>query len=234
MIRRELLRPTKVSNAVRRRVFEAALRRVRASQHSGVEDVGTSYGGWALPGGEIPHGGVAYCVGAGGDIHTDLELARRWGMTVRCIEPVEGFCAQAREESAGIANFVVVQAAVGVRDGPMRMTVSPHPGASSVSSAGLYLGTQSVTVQGRTVASLMRELGDTRIDLLKLDVEGAEYDVLPTLDLRGLGVGVFATQIHHNGGLRAGRQLIQLVRDQGYDLVGHRETIKLTFLRSGG
>ena len=38
----------------------------------------------------------------------------------------------------------------------------------------------------------MAELGDTRIDLLKIDVEGGEYQLLPTLDLNALGVKVFA------------------------------------------
>jgi hypothetical protein len=36
----------------------------------------------------------------------------------------------------------------------------------------------------------MNELGDERIDLLKLDVEGAEYDVIPSFDLAALGVRV--------------------------------------------
>ena len=38
----------------------------------------------------------------------------------------------------------------------------------------------------------MQEMGDDRIDLLKLDIEGGEYDLLPQLDLQGLQVKVFA------------------------------------------
>jgi hypothetical protein len=30
----------------------------------------------------------------------------------------------------------------------------------------------------------MAELGDERIDLLKIDIEGSAYELLPTLDLR--------------------------------------------------
>ena len=43
----------------------------------------------------------------------------------------------------------------------------------------------------------MAEFGDPAIDLLKLDIEGGEYEVIPSLDMRALGVKVFATQLHH-------------------------------------
>ena len=96
-----------------------------------------------------------------------------------------------------------------------------------MSASGLYLSDEYVEVPGRTLPSLMRELGDPRIDLLKLDIEGFEYDVLPTLDLRNLGVRVFATQLHHNGGVRDARNLIASLERQGY----RATAIKITFVR---
>ena len=75
----------------------------------------------------------------------------------------------------------------------------------------------------------MDELGDDRIDLLKLDIEGAEYEVLPTLDLRELGVKVFAVQLHHNGSVRQARALVARLREQGYEPVACRPAVKLTF-----
>jgi hypothetical protein len=77
----------------------------------------------------------------------------------------------------------------------------------------------------------MTELGDDRIDLLKLDIEGSEYEVVPTLDLRTLGVRVFATQLHHTASVRAARSLIEMVRAQGYQPVAIRPVLKITFLR---
>jgi hypothetical protein len=77
----------------------------------------------------------------------------------------------------------------------------------------------------------MAELGDERIDLLKLDVEGAEYELIPTLDLRAMGVRTFATQFHHTGTVREARALITALRARGYRLVGERPVVKLTFVR---
>ncbi len=75
----------------------------------------------------------------------------------------------------------------------------------------------------------MADLGDEQIDLLKLDIEGAEDEVLPTLDLRSLGVRVFSTQLHHTGSVKEAG-LISDLRDQGYVAVACRPVVKLTFL----
>lgn len=69
--------------------------------------------------------------------------------------------------------FVVRQAAVTPVDGPVAMLVNPHPGSQALSASGLYLGTTKVQVEGLSLASLMRELGDAQVDRLKLDIEGA-------------------------------------------------------------
>lgn len=225
------LTPAKISNALRRRWFEDRLGRLEPAEHAGMQELGTAYGGWQLPAEDLRDRWTAYCIGAGGDISTDLILRERWDMTVRCIEPVEAFCEQARAEAGDDRAFTVRQAAVMPTDGPITMTINPHPGARSVSAAGLYLGSTDVEVDGRTIPTLMREFGDDHIDLLKLDVEGVEYDIVPTLELRALGVQVFATQLHHNGGVRRARALIEAVERQGYELVGLRDVVKVTFLR---
>jgi hypothetical protein len=78
----------------------------------------------------------------------------------------------------------------------------------------------------------MAEFGDDRIDLLKLDVEGGEYELLPALDLPALGVRVLALQLHHNGGVGGARRVIARLRAQGYEPVACRAPVKVTFARA--
>jgi hypothetical protein len=112
------------------------------------------------------------------------------------------------------------------------MQITHHAGSRSVSPAGLYESQQYVELPGRTLPSLMAELGDERIDLLKLDIEGGEYDLLPHLDLRALGVQVFAAQLHHTGTVGAARRLIAGLERDGYAPVGCRSAVKVTFMRT--
>lgn len=225
------LRPAKIRSAARRRWFERRLAAVPLDPGGAVIELGTPYGGWQLPDGVVGGGWVCYCVGAGGDVSFDLELIRRYGARVRCLDPVEEFGDQALAEAGGDDRFTFVHAALATHDGPVRMQAHHEAASRSVSAAGLYDSERWVEAPGRTLASVMRELGDGHVDLLKLDVEGAEYELLPTLDLDALGVRVLAVQLHHTGTVAQARALIDRLRGGGFRLVARRPVVKLTFLR---
>lgn len=224
------LRPQKIRSALRRRWFERVVPRVPLERADGLTDVGSDYGGWTIPLEAVGTDWTCYCVGIGGDVSFDLALAAR-GATVRAIEPVAEYVAQAEALTAGEPRVTTHEVAVTAQDGPIRMQITHEPQSRSVSSAGLYDTEEFTEVRGLTLPSLLRELGDERIDLLKLDVEGAEYEVVPTLDLRALGVRVFSIQLHHTGSVAQARALIAGLREQGYVPVACRPVVKLTFLR---
>ena len=225
------LRPAKLRNALRRRSFEYLVPRLKFHEAPGLIDLGSSYGGWTIPTELIESSWVCYSVGAGGDISFDLELIRRYGVQVRAFDPVSDYVEGAQELAAGESRFTVRQVAVATSDGLLGMQVTHDPRSRSVSSAGLYESGDFIEVPGRTLPSLMAELGDERIDLLKLDIEGAEYALLPTLDMRALGVKIFATQLHHSGSVRQARRLIGELGEQGYEPVACRSAVKIAFAR---
>lgn len=225
------LRPQKIRNALRRRWFEHQLERTPLSQAPDVVELGSPYGGWLIPSGLIEPASLCYSVGAGGDISFDLALIERYDATVRAFDPVADYVQAATAQAGEEPRFSIHEAAVATSDGPLRVQVTHDPGSRSVSAARLYESAAYVELPGRTLRSLMDELGDDHIDLLKLDIEGAEYELLPTIDLRELGVKVFATQLHHNGSVRDARGLIAHLRDRGYEPVACRPKVKLTFAR---
>jgi FkbM family methyltransferase len=194
----------------------------------GLRDLGTAYGGWIVTD-AIDEGWTCYCVGIGHDVSFEQALLAQ-GARVRSVDPVEEFVDYALETLGDEPNFAAVRAAVASSDGPIRMQKHHEPVSSSLSSAELYDSSDHLEVPGKTVSALMTAFADERVDLLKLDVEGAEYDLIPQLDLRGLGVQVFATQFHHNGSVRDAKRLIRLLADQGYRFVGCRPVVKLTFV----
>jgi len=227
-----LLHPAKVRTALRRRWFEQRLSRVTLARMEGLVDLGTAYGGWTVPGALIDSSWTCYLVGAGGDISVDRELIRRYGVkAARSFEAVEELVERARKDGADEPRFSAHHAAIAAGDGPLRMQVSHDPQSRSVSAAGLYDSKNYIELPGRTLQSLMSELGDTTIDLLKLDIEGSEYDLLPTLDLNALGVKVLAIQLHHTGTVRDAKGLIERLNRQGYAPVACRPVVKITFVR---
>ena len=225
------LRPATVQSAIRRRWFERQLSRIRLTPTSGLLELGSAYGGWIIPGELVRPSWICYCVGAGGDISFDMELIRRYGATVRAFDAVAGYVEEAIETAAGEPAFSAHHAAIATADGPLRMQVTHDPQSRSVSSSGLYKSHDWIELPGRTLTSLMRECGDDRIDLLKLDIEGGEYDVLPQLDLAALQVKVFAVQLHHIGSVRDARGLIARLAADGYEAVAFQSPVRITFVQ---
>jgi FkbM family methyltransferase len=225
------LRPAKISSGVRRRWFEWRMARAPVSGRGEPVSFGSPYGGWMVPTALIEPGWLCYCVGAGADISFDLELLARFDVRVQSVEPVERYVREAQATAAGEPRFAVYRAALATRDGPLRMQRTHHPDGLALSSAGLFESDHFEEVPGRTLSSLARELGHSHIDLLKFDLEGAEYEVVPQLDLDGLAVKALAFQVHHNRGPREALRLVEHLEGRGFELIGMRPTIKLAFAR---
>ncbi len=229
---RSRLHPRKIHSGVRRRWFEYRLERIPLRPVDGLVDLGSPhYGGWTMPGRLIEPGWVCYSVGAGGEITFDLDLISRFGMTVRAVDPVHRYVESALADAGGDPRFSIVEAALTATEGPVRMQLTHDLGSESVSPAGLYDSESYVELPGRTLRSLMAQFGDSTVDLLKLDIEGGEYELVPTLDLRALGVKVFAVQLHHTRSVAAARRLIAWLAARGYDPVACHPAVKLTFAR---
>ncbi len=182
-----------------------------------------------LPVALMGRGWLCYSLGAGGDVSFDLELIRRFDARVRSFDPIQQFVDLAASELRDEPRFTVLRAAVTRRDGPIQMQRTHHPGARAVSSEGLFDTHEWETFPGRSLPSLMAEYGDRQIDLLKMDIEGAEYDLLASLDLPALGVKVLAVCLHHNRSVRQARELIAHLAQQGYEAVALRPAVKMTF-----
>ncbi len=228
---RSRLHPAKIRAGMRRRWFEHEMERTPLQRMDGLVTIGGDYGSWTVPGRLIRPEWLCYSVGAGGDISFDMELIERWGVRVRAIDPVPDYIRRALEQADGDDRLTAHQFAIATSDGTVRMQLTHDPNSESVSPVGLYDSKSYVEFDGRTLASLMAELGDSRVELLKLDIEGGEYDVIPQLDLRALGVEVFATQMHHVASVSRARALVSSLAAQGYEPVACLPVVKLTFVR---
>ena len=225
------LRPAKVRSAFRRRRFEFELSRIPMTNAGSPIHLGTRYGGWMVPEAIIRSGWICYSVGVGGDVSFDAELIERFGVRVRSFDPVQHFVEFAAEQMRHEPRFSVTRAAVADSDGPLLMQRTHHPGARAVSAAGLFDTTDPwEEFPGRSLPSLMSEFGDRQVDLLKMDTEGTEYDLLPSLDLRALGIKVLAVCLHHNKSVGRARKLVGDLLSQGYEPVAICPAVKITFV----
>jgi len=173
--------------------------RVKLSGRAECEQVslGTEYGGYAVCPTGLGASSIAYSFGVGTDISFDAALIALRGVTVHAFDPtprsVEWVKAQSLPDRFefhpwGIAGF----------DGTATFHAPKDPThVSHTLLEGGNVGTGSVEVPVFRLRTIMSKLGHDRIDILKMDIEGAEYDVLPDVLASGLAIPQILIEFHH-------------------------------------
>jgi FkbM family methyltransferase len=179
---------------------------------------------------------TVYSLGVGDDISFDLELIERFGVTVHAFDPtprsIEWIKAQALP-----TEFVFHPFAIGAVDGTCRF--SPPSDPSHVSHSLIPRDTPGpmIEVPVHRLTTILRMLGHESIDLLKMDIEGAEYDVIGDLLQAEIHVGQLLVEFHHRWrevGTQPTRNAIRELNAAGYRIfqVSPREEYSFLNTRS--
>ena len=166
----------------------------------------------------ITSNSIIYSIGVGQDISFDLCMITRCGSTVHAFDPTprvkdwldtQSLPAQFKFHPVGIADF----------DGNARFYLPPKSEyiSHSIVHAKQY-SPETISVPVIRLATAMRELGHKRIDVLKMDVEGAEYSILPDIVHADIRVGQLLIEFHHrlsSIGRAKTREAIDLLNQRG-------------------
>lgn len=143
-----------------------------------VERHGARFCDWATPCGHVSSESVIYSFGVGEDASWDLGLIEAHGCRIHAFDPTPRSAAWI-ESNIEDARFSHREVALSDHDGSLELWLplnDDHVSASCEKSG--RTSERSVTVPCRSLAGLMEDLGHDRIDVLKMDIEGAEYRVI--------------------------------------------------------
>lgn len=119
-------------------------------------------------------------------------LVQDHGCRVFGVEPIR----TSFDEASKVHGLTAECAAIAPRDGSVELHVHPRHGAS-VRTALAAASDERVVAQAVCLPSFVARHGLTRVDLLKMDVEGAEVDVLAALPASLLArIGQITVEFH--------------------------------------
>ncbi|MFD2082501.1 FkbM family methyltransferase [Actinopolymorpha cephalotaxi] len=179
--------------------------------------LGSTYGGWWVPRSLLRPGTVAYCAGAGEDITFDLALHKA-GCRVVTLDPTPRAIEHVRQVAPTDASFSFIPVGVWSYDGVLRFYAPKDTRHVSHSAVNLQETSTWFEAPVKTVRSLMTELRDDHIDLLKMDIEGAEYEVIESLLRDGISPSVVCVEFDQPQPLKRTVRAAAQLRAAGYTL----------------
>jgi FkbM family methyltransferase len=185
------------------------------------ERFGSAYGGWDIVTERITADSVVYSFGVGEDASFDLALIRRFALKVHAFDPTPKSIAWVKSQSFP-SDFIMHEYGIADFDGviafnpPENDTHVSHTILERPSTKG-----RAIEVAVKKLSTIMEELGHDKIDIMKMDVEGAEYDVIRDLENTGIRPRQILVEFHHRFptvGNRKSVDAIKRIRNMGYEL----------------
>jgi len=175
---------------------------------------------------------VVYSGGVGNDISFEHELVKKFGCQVTLFDPSPTGLATMNRPENKISAFKYLPVGLAGHCGMLRLTQPLNAEEGSwFAGAG---GAEGIAVRCLDLTTMLKENGHQQVDLLKIDIEGAEYGVISHI-LEGR-VPVRQLLVEFHDGLLPGFSRGQTLRTifklmtHGYKLISERSNT-LTFVR---
>jgi len=166
--------------------------RIRRIDH--LRKIGSDYGGWIVPAHLIRSDSVCYCAGVGEDITFDLGLIARFGCHVFAFDPTPKAVQFVKNAAGAEDRFHFHEIGLWDGDETVRFYEPRNPHHVSHSALNLQKTERYFEARCKRLSGLMRENGHEKLDLLKLDIEGAEYRVIDSIVEDGIDIGIICVE----------------------------------------
>lgn len=189
--------------------------------------IGSGYGGWNVISENIRPECVVYSFGVGEDASFDVGMIQKFGVKIHAFDPTPKSIEWVKRQGFPTA-FVMHEYGIASFDGTVRF--NPPEKADQVSHTLLdkpSTEARAIVVPVKKLTTIMKELGHDKIDILKMDIEGAEYDVLEDLLKSEIRPAQLLVEFHHrfpNVGVEKSKAAISRLRSSGYRLVSVSST----------
>jgi FkbM family methyltransferase len=193
------------------------------------ERFGSDYGGWEIALEGVTKQSVVYSFGVGEDASFDTALIERFGLVVHAFDPTPRAIEWVRREKLP-ENFVFHDYGLADFDGHAQFNPPENPEhVSHTILARNRAKDGAIEVSVKRLKTTMEELGHQRIDILKMDIEGAEYQVLDDIVKSETWPIQILVEFHHrfeNVGFKKTKKAVATLQRCGYRLFSVSDSLE--------
>lgn len=182
---------------------------------------GSEYGGWVVAHQDLNTESVVYSFGVGEDVSFDIDLIETFGLTVHAFDPTPKAIQWVKAQNLP-GSFRLYEYGLATFDGQ----TSFHPPDNPEHVSHTILEKKAVrgrilSVPVKCLRTIMQEIGHKHVDVLKMDIEGAEYQVIDDICQSSIRPTQILVEFHHRFpmvSVEATKKAIASLRSSGYRL----------------
>ncbi|WP_417732222.1 FkbM family methyltransferase [Rosistilla oblonga] len=210
-------------------------RHLEADVRVGMRWCGSLYGGFYVCHKCIPSNAIVYSFGIGEDVSFDQSMIRDFGCRVYGFDPTPRSAEWVRRQDIS-RRFSFFEFGLGERCGSETFFLprNSHNVSGSFVLQGYVDSSNAIKLEMKDFATICRELGHNQVDVLKMDIEGAEYDVLESVVNSGVRIDQLLIEFHDrffDDGLARTKAAVAMLKDSGFQLFGASDSLEeLSFI----
>jgi len=193
---------------------------VKPDCHYSYQRFGSEYGGWNVAVSQLNENSIIYSFGVGEDASFDIALMQKYGCVIHAFDPTPRSFQWVQEQNFP-PDFIMHNYGISNRDGLALFNPPENPAhVSHTLLDRLTTKDKAIEVSVKKLSTTMKELGHWKIDLLKMDIEGAEYLVIEDIkNNNSPPPKQLLIEFHHrfnNVGINKTKDAIKTIKEMGY------------------
>ena len=190
---------------------------------------GNQYGGFYLAQNSIDKSSIVYSVGIGEDISFDEGIMDRYGCKVFAFDPTPKSVVWVKE-NVTTQNFVFSPIGVAKEKGSRKFylpTNNSHV-SGSIHDIKTINNSNSIDLKFDSLSNIMKDNNHSKLDLLKMDIEGAEYEVIDHIKKNNIDIKQILVEFHphfEKDGKKKTKKAIEKLEKMGYSCFGLSESL---------
>ncbi len=183
---------------------------------------GNTYGGFFVNPTKLNENSIVYSVGIGEDISFDQAIINKHKCQVFGFDPTPKSINWVKNQQLP-NQFNFYEFGISDKTGNVDFYLPKNPAyvSGSISLQKNVNENEKVNVQMKTITDAAKQLGHAHIDVLKMDIEGAEYDVITSLLSSGISFGQLLIEFHDRfftDGAAKTKNAIQVLKQNGFEI----------------